>query len=66
MQHAPDLLSYLQGIVDERDQPGQYVLTGSQNFTLSHQIAQSLAGRIGMTTLLPLSLFELATSADKN
>lgn len=59
IQHTPDLLSYLQGIVDESPEKGRFVLTGSQNFALSAQIAQSLPGRIGMTTLLPLSLSEL-------
>jgi len=60
VQHVPELLSYLQGIVDEVPDKGRYVITGSQNFTLNHHIAQSLSGRIGMTTLLPLSLSELS------
>lgn len=59
VQHVPELLSYLQGVVDNSPQKGRYVLTGSQNFTLNHHITQSLSGRIGMTTLLPLSLAEL-------
>jgi predicted AAA+ superfamily ATPase len=59
VQHAPELFSYLQGIVDESPQKGRFILTGSQNFTLSEKIIQSLAGRIGMMTLLPLSLEEL-------
>ena len=59
VQHAPELLSYLQGVVDESSQKGRYVLTGSQNFALSHHISQSLSGRIGIVTLLPLSLSEL-------
>jgi len=59
IQHVPELLSYLQQIVDESPEKGRYVITGSQNFALSHHVAQSLSGRIGMTTLLPLSLYEL-------
>ena len=59
MQHVPELLSYLQEIVDESPAKGRYILTGSQNFALSHHVSQSLSGRIGMTTLLPLSLSEL-------
>lgn len=59
IQHVPELLSYLQGVVDENREKGRYVITGSQNFSLSSSIAQSLSGRIGMVTLLPLSLFEL-------
>ena len=64
VQHIPILLSYLQGIVDENPQKGRYVITGSQNFALSSQIAQSLPGRIGMVTLLPLSLYELHQSTN--
>lgn len=59
VQHVPELLSYLQQILDETPLKGRYVLTGSENFALSQSIAQSLAGRIGMLTLLPLSIKEL-------
>jgi predicted AAA+ superfamily ATPase len=59
IQHVPELLSYLQQVVDESNEKGRYVITGSQNFVLSEQIAQSLAGRVGMLTLLPLSMHEL-------
>jgi len=61
IQKTPDLLSYLQEIVDKKKEPGRYIITGSQNFVLSHQISQTLPGRIGMTTLLPLSISELNT-----
>lgn len=59
VQYAPDLLSYLQGDVDERPEPGRFILTGSQHFGLSQSISQSLAGRSGILTLLPPSLKEL-------
>jgi len=59
IQHVPELLSYLQGEVDANQTPGRFIITGSQNFALSQAISQSLAGRIGMITLLPLSLHEL-------
>jgi uncharacterized protein len=59
VQHVPDLLSYLQGVVDASPIKGRYVLTGPQNFALNQHISQSLSGRIGLTTLLPLSLMEL-------
>lgn len=65
-QNVPELLSYLQGVVDENPQKGRYVVTGSQNFALTQHISQSLSGRIGMTTLLPLSLKELNASSDIN
>lgn len=59
IQRVPDLLSYLQVEVDERPDPGRFVLTGSQHFGLSAAIAQSLAGRCGLLTLLPPGLDEL-------
>ena len=59
VQRAPDLFSYLQQEVDERPQPGRFVLTGSQHFGLSERLSQSLAGRIGILHLLPPSLDEL-------
>lgn len=58
-QRWPELFSYLQGIVDEDRRPGRFVLTGSQQFGLMAGITQSLAGRVGMTRLLPLSLAEI-------
>lgn len=59
IQRAPQLLSYLQGVVDERGTNGQYVLTGSHQLELRQAISQSLAGRTGMLHLLPLSIPEL-------
>jgi hypothetical protein len=58
-QRAPDLFSYIQSHVDERDKPGQFVLTGSHNFLLLQKISQSLAGRCAVLHLLPFSLAEL-------
>lgn len=57
-QYAPALFSAIQAEVDLRDEPGQYVITGSQSFALQRQITQSLAGRVGQATLLPLSFGE--------
>jgi predicted AAA+ superfamily ATPase len=57
-QRAPDLFSYIQTRVDESDTPGMYILSGSQNFLMLRSISQSLAGRVGILTLLPLSLAE--------
>ncbi len=59
-QNAPDLLSYLQEIVDREKRPGFFILTGSSNFLMNQAISQSLAGRVGILTLLPLSLQEMA------
>ena len=58
-QRCPELFSYLQGVVDERGRAGEFVLTGSQQFGLMSRISQSLAGRVGLLQLLPLSLSEL-------
>ena len=61
-QRAPDLFSYIQAKVDGKDIPGMYILSGSQNFLMMRNISQSLAGRVGILTLLPFSLKELAMS----
>lgn len=58
-QRVPDLFSYIQTIVDGEDQPGRYILTGSQNFLLMQSVSQSLAGRSAVLHLLPFSLAEL-------
>lgn len=59
IQRAPDLFSYLQEEVDRDPAPGRYILTGSQHFGLSEAVSQSLAGRIALLHLLPMSLEEL-------
>jgi uncharacterized protein len=64
VQHVPELLSYLQEEVDERPEPGRFVLTGSQHFGLHRDIAQSLAGRTTVFELLPPSYDELLRFPD--
>jgi predicted AAA+ superfamily ATPase len=59
-QHAPELFSYLQTHVDETNEVGSYILTGSQNFLMMQSITQSLAGRVGILRLLPFSYRELS------
>jgi predicted AAA+ superfamily ATPase len=59
IQRAPDLVSYIQGIVDVQQQPGQFILTGSQQFEVANTINQSLAGRTALLRLLPFSFSEL-------
>jgi len=59
VQRVPDLLSYIQGIVDAREVAGQFVLTGSQNLLLLEQVSQSLSGRTSVFHLLPFSRAEL-------
>lgn len=59
IQNVPSLFSYLQVVTDERSINGEYIITGSQNFLMTEQITQSLAGRVALFTLLPLSISEL-------
>lgn len=59
IQRAPQLLSYIQLIVDQNPEKGQFILTGSHQLELHQAITQSLAGRTAMLTLYPLSLAEL-------
>ncbi|MBY0434513.1 MAG: ATP-binding protein [Cyclobacteriaceae bacterium] len=58
VQKAPELFSYLQGILDASDEKGKFILTGSNNFLLLESISQSLAGRVGYLDLLPFSIHE--------
>jgi predicted AAA+ superfamily ATPase len=60
VQRCPELLSWLQGWVDERGIMGDFVLTGSAQFDLLAGITQTLAGRVGRVELLPLSTQELS------
>ena len=55
IQRAPGLVSYLQESVDRDPRPGRFILTGSQDLAVREVVAQSLAGRTAMLTLLPLS-----------
>lgn len=62
-QRWPDLFSYLQGMVDTQRTPGRFVLTGSQQFGLLAGVTQSLAGRVGLTRLLPLAFDEMPSAS---
>ena len=59
IQRVPQLISYVQSIVDERKTPGQFILTGSQQFEVMNTINQSLAGRTALLRLLPFSISEI-------
>lgn len=65
VQRIPELFSYIQTASDKSNKPGSFVLTGSQNYLLSEKISQSLAGRVGITTLLPLSIEEIIPKDEK-
>lgn len=59
IQQAPELLSYIQEMVDNRQQPGLFILTGSHQMDLHAAISQSLAGRTALLDLLPMTIKEL-------
>ncbi len=59
IQHAPDLLSYIQTIVDQEKKNGFFIITGSQNLLVNQAVSQTLAGRLALLTLYPLSIDEL-------
>lgn len=63
-QNMPEIFSIIQVMVDENPKLN-YVITGSNNFSLMQNITQSMAGRTALLTLLPLSFSEL-TPDDKS
>lgn len=63
IQYAPNLLSYIKMAVDEDRKPGNFVLTGSQQFLLMKGLAESLAGRVGIINLHPLHALEVDAEA---
>ncbi|MBS0606564.1 MAG: ATP-binding protein [Parachlamydiales bacterium] len=62
VQRTPHLLSYIQVRVDEVQQNGMFILTGSHQAELHSAVSQSLAGRTSLLRLLPLSLVEMRES----
>lgn len=58
-QYVPELFSYIQTKVDDANEAGMYILSGSHNFLLMENISQSLAGRAAILRLAPLSISEL-------
>lgn len=59
VQRCPDLLSYLQGVIDADPVAGRWILTGSAQLDLRSGVNQSLAGRCAYVELLPFSMAEL-------
>lgn len=60
IQYAPELLHYIKELIDARRKPGQWLLTGSQSFSLMQGVSQTLAGRVAVLNLDPLSVRELS------
>lgn len=65
IQYIPELLSYIKTRIDENRKPNQWLLIGSQNFVLMHNVTQSLAGRAAILSLLPFSFSERIDNAGK-
>lgn len=63
IQNIPELLSYLQQVVDENREAVKFILTGSNQFSLMDNVTQSLAGRTAIIKLLPLSISEIEENA---
>jgi hypothetical protein len=63
VQYAPALFRHLKATIDAYREPGRFILTGSQNFSLMQGISESLAGRCGVLRMMPLSAEELADSS---
>ena len=66
IQNAPGLLSYIKASIEHNKNPGQWVLTGSQQWALMKGISETLAGRIAILHLFPFSLEELQKTARFN
>ena len=65
VQYAPGIFRYLKSQIDEnREKYGQYILTGSQKFTLMKSISDSLAGRCAVCELEGLSYSEIQAYKD--
>lgn len=59
VQYAPELLAAIKRDVDRKKQNGLYILSGSQNLSVLKDIAESLAGRVAITQLWPMSCNEM-------
>lgn len=64
VQYAPELFPYIKMRVDASPKLGQFWLSGSQHFSMIRGIQESLAGRVGITSLLGISLAEELGLAD--
>ena len=60
VQKAPELFPYIKIICDESDETGLFWLTGSEQFSMMKNVTESLAGRIGIMSLYPLSMSEIS------
>ena len=65
IQYAPQILPYIKIRVDKSGERGQFILTGSQQFTMTHNLRETLAGRAAIFHLLPMAVTE-AKAATRN
>lgn len=63
VQYAPELLLAIKASIDRDRRPGRFILTGSAQVMLLPKVAESLAGRVEIDTLWPLSQAELEGAA---
>lgn len=66
VQYVPEVLRHLKSVVDADRRPGRFVLTGSQDFPLMEGVTESLAGRVAILSLPPLSLTEVESQTDSD
>jgi len=59
VQYAPELFSYIKIHIDKHHNPGDFWMTGSQIFKMMHSVQESLAGRVALLHMSPLSQREL-------
>ncbi|MGB2983906.1 MAG: ATP-binding protein [Candidatus Bipolaricaulia bacterium] len=64
VQRVPEILVAIKSLVDQERTPGRFLLTGSANVLLLPKLSESLAGRMEILTLWPLSQGELAASQE--
>jgi predicted AAA+ superfamily ATPase len=65
IQYAPQLLNYIKRIVDQSSTRPQYLLTGSQNLALISSVAESMAGRVTILPMAPLTIYEQLDLAEQ-
>lgn len=66
VQYVPELLSSVKRKVDKSPKFGQYFLTGSQNLMMMKSVSESMAGRVGIIELNPMTYFELNDRHEQN
>jgi uncharacterized protein len=58
IQYFPEITTYVKILIDADRRPGQWFLTGSQQFAVMRGVSESMAGRVAILTLLPMQLGE--------